>query len=193
MLTAAAGPTATGGTGRGAEVCVLAGMAGVGKTHLAVHAGRMLVDEGHFDTTLVVDLRGYHPDPEQPPAEPGAVLDGFLRLLGMSGHEIPYGLAERAAAFSERLAGDVRSSCSTTRPVPSRCGRCCPGRPARSPWSPRGVGSPTWPRRYSSTSTCSHRRRRSGCSSGRTPTWRWAAIRRRTSGSHCAAGTCRWH
>ncbi|MFF5218844.1 NB-ARC domain-containing protein [Micromonospora sp. NPDC000442] len=104
-LTAEPGPAAPGRAGRGAEICVLAGMAGVGKTHLAVHAGQSLVDEGHFDTTLFVDLRGYHPDPGQPPAEPGAVLDGFLRLLGMSGHEIPFGLAERATAFEDRLAG----------------------------------------------------------------------------------------
>ncbi|GAB3841951.1 hypothetical protein GCM10029963_14130 [Micromonospora andamanensis] len=104
-LTATQDTAVTSGTGPGAQVCVIAGMAGVGKTHLAVHAGQSLVDDSRFDTTLFVDLRGYHPDPGQPPAEPGAVLDGFLRLLGMSGHEIPYGLAERATAFRERLAG----------------------------------------------------------------------------------------
>jgi tetratricopeptide (TPR) repeat protein len=80
-------------------------MAGVGKTQLAVHAGHLLVAEGHFDTTLFVNLRGFHPDPGQPPAEPAAVLDGFLRLLGLSGHEIPHGLQARAEAFRERLAG----------------------------------------------------------------------------------------
>ena len=41
-------------------ICVLTGMAGVGKTQLAVHAGHLL---GHFDTTLFVNLRGFHPDP----------------------------------------------------------------------------------------------------------------------------------
>jgi tetratricopeptide (TPR) repeat protein len=86
-------------------VCVLAGMAGVGKTQLAVHAGHLLVAEGRFDTTLFVNLRGFHADPRQPPAEPAAVLDGFLRLLGLSGHEIPHGLQARSALFRERLTG----------------------------------------------------------------------------------------
>ncbi|MDG4797150.1 tetratricopeptide repeat protein [Micromonospora sp. WMMD1082] len=104
-VTGGPDPATRGAAGPGSGLCVLAGMAGVGKTQLAVHAGQLLVDEGRFDTTLFVDLRGFHPDPGQPPAEPAAVLDGFLRLLGMSGHEIPYGLAERAAAFRERLAG----------------------------------------------------------------------------------------
>jgi tetratricopeptide (TPR) repeat protein len=90
--------------GTGPAICVLAGMAGVGKTQLAVHAGHLLAAEGR-DPTLFVNLRGFHPDPAQPPAEPAAVLDGFLRLLGVSGHEIPHGLPARTALFRERLAG----------------------------------------------------------------------------------------
>jgi tetratricopeptide (TPR) repeat protein len=90
--------------GQAPTVCVLAGMAGVGKTQLAIHAGHALVAEGRFDTALFVNLRGFHPDPEQPPAEPAAVLDGFLRLLGVSGHEIPHGIEARATAYRERLA-----------------------------------------------------------------------------------------
>jgi tetratricopeptide (TPR) repeat protein len=86
-------------------VCVLTGMAGVGKTQLAVHAGHLQVAAGGFDTTLFVNLRGFHADPGQPPAEPAAVLDGFLRVLGLSGHEIPHGLEARTAAFREQLAG----------------------------------------------------------------------------------------
>jgi tetratricopeptide (TPR) repeat protein len=81
-------------------VAVIAGMAGVGKTRLAVQVGRLL---GPFDRVLFVDLRGFHPD--QPPAEPGAVLDGFLRLLGLPGQRMPHDLAARSAAYRERLAG----------------------------------------------------------------------------------------
>ena len=108
QLCAAAGGTAgpvPDQPGPGPVVCVLAGMAGVGKTQLAVHAGHLLAAEGHFDTTLFVNLRGFHPDPTQPPAEPTAVLDGFLRLLGLSGHEIPHDPQARAVLFRERLAG----------------------------------------------------------------------------------------
>jgi tetratricopeptide (TPR) repeat protein len=90
--------------GAGPVVCVLAGMAGIGKTQLAIHAGHLLLASGRVDTVLFVNLRGFHPDPGQPPAEPAAVLDGFLRLLGLSGHEIPHRLESRAAAFRERLA-----------------------------------------------------------------------------------------
>jgi tetratricopeptide (TPR) repeat protein len=95
---------AGGDSASGPVVCVLAGMAGVGKTQLAIHTGHLLVAEGRFDTTLFVNLRGFHADPGQPPAEPAAVLDGFLRLLGVSGHEIPHGLQPRAALFRELLA-----------------------------------------------------------------------------------------
>ncbi|SNY25254.1 tetratricopeptide repeat protein [Paractinoplanes atraurantiacus] len=89
----------------GPVVCVLAGMAGVGKSQLAIHAGRLLAADAAFDPILFVNLRGFHPDAGQPPAEPAAVLDGFLRVLGVSGHKIPHGLAARTALFRERLAG----------------------------------------------------------------------------------------
>lgn len=92
------------GPGDEPVVCVLTGMAGVGKTQLAIHAGHLLAAEGQFDTTLFVNLRGFHPDPGQPPAEPAAVLDGFLRLLGLSSREIPHDVDARAAAFREQLA-----------------------------------------------------------------------------------------
>src|SRR5262249_5580189 len=49
--------------------------------------------------------RGFHPDPAQPPADPAAVLDSFLRLLGVPGQQIPYDLAARTALFRQRLAG----------------------------------------------------------------------------------------
>jgi tetratricopeptide (TPR) repeat protein len=50
-------------------------------------------------------LRGFHPDPAQPPAAPAAVLDGFLRLLGMPGQQIPHDLEARARAYRGMLAG----------------------------------------------------------------------------------------
>ncbi|PRY32017.1 hypothetical protein [Pseudosporangium ferrugineum] len=97
--------TRAAGAAAGPLVCVLSGMAGVGKSQLAVHAGHLLAAGGGSGTTLFVNLRGFHPDPGQPPTEPGAVLDGFLRLLGVSGHDIPHGLPARSALFRELLAG----------------------------------------------------------------------------------------
>jgi tetratricopeptide (TPR) repeat protein len=86
-------------------ISAIAGMAGVGKTQLAVHAGHLLTREAPYTRVLFVNLRGFHPDPAQPPADPAAVLDGFLRLLGVSGQQIPHDLPARTAAYRSRLAG----------------------------------------------------------------------------------------
>ena len=91
--------------GQAAEAVVIAGMAGIGKTQLAVHSGHMLVRDNLVDRVLFVNLRGFHPEPTQPPADPAAVLDGFLRLLGVPGQQIPLDLPARTAAYRSRLAG----------------------------------------------------------------------------------------
>ncbi|MFI5589090.1 tetratricopeptide repeat protein [Amycolatopsis sp. NPDC051758] len=87
------------------EPVVISAIAGAGKTQLAVHAGHLLTRDEFVNRVLFVNLRGFHPDPAQPPAEPAAVLDGLLRLLGMSGQQIPYDLSARSAAYRARLAG----------------------------------------------------------------------------------------
>ncbi|WP_284744718.1 tetratricopeptide repeat protein [Amycolatopsis sp. RTGN1] len=87
------------------EPVVISAIAGAGKTQLAVHAGHLLVRDELVDRVLFVNLRGFHPDPAQPPAEPAAVLDGLLRTLGVSGRQIPYDLSARSAVYRDRLAG----------------------------------------------------------------------------------------
>src|SRR5438034_5528639 len=99
-LTELAG--ADGGTG---GLVTIEGMAGVGKTRLAIHAGHVLHRQRPFDHILFVDLRGFHPDPGQPPADPGAVLDSFLRLLGVPGQQVPHSLNGRIAKYRERVGG----------------------------------------------------------------------------------------
>ena len=86
-------------------ISAIAGMAGVGKTQLAIRAGHLLNQEQRFDWVLFVDLRGFHPGSGQPPADPAAVLDGFLRVLGTPGQQIPYDLPARTAAYRRRLTG----------------------------------------------------------------------------------------
>ncbi|MEV6843264.1 tetratricopeptide repeat protein [Actinoplanes sp. NPDC051411] len=92
-------------TGQAVVISALAGMAGVGKTQLAVHVGHVLHEEEPFERILFVNLRGFHPDPAQPPADPAAVLDGFLRQLGVSGHQVPHPVEARAELFRRKLTG----------------------------------------------------------------------------------------
>lgn len=86
-----------------ADVVVLAGMAGVGKTTLALHLGHRILAERGARTVLFVDLRGF--DPEDPPADPFAVLGSFLRLLGVPGERLPRTLDGRADLYRQRLTG----------------------------------------------------------------------------------------
>lgn len=77
-------------------ISAVAGMAGVGKTALAVHAGHRLA--AHYpDGQLFIDLHGFTTG--MAPIEPVDALDRLLRDLGVSGDRIPAGLDERAALW----------------------------------------------------------------------------------------------
>jgi hypothetical protein len=79
-------------------ISTIEGMAGVGKTQLAVRAAHELVRAGRYtDAQLFVNLRGF--DPDRPPADPAAVLDWFLRALGVPPETIPMERDARAGMF----------------------------------------------------------------------------------------------
>jgi tetratricopeptide (TPR) repeat protein len=84
-------------------ISALDGMAGVGKTVLAVRLAHRLVNRGVVSRVLFVNLRGY--DPDGPPASPDAALESFLRRLGVPGERIPPAADRRAALYREVLAG----------------------------------------------------------------------------------------
>jgi DNA-binding SARP family transcriptional activator/tetratricopeptide (TPR) repeat protein len=112
---AAAGPG-----GRAVVVSAIAGMAGVGKTALAVHWAHRVRDR-YPDGQLYVNLRGYAPTP---PVRPVDALGGFLRALGVPGEEVPDDTAAAAARFRKLLAGrrvlvllDNASSAEQLRPM----------------------------------------------------------------------------
>ncbi|MEV1000942.1 NB-ARC domain-containing protein [Nonomuraea sp. NPDC050202] len=82
-------------------VVSLDGMAGTGKTALAVHAAHRLAS-GFPDGQLFVDLHGHARDAA--PVEPGEALARMLRALGVPGEDIPEHLDDRAALYRSVLA-----------------------------------------------------------------------------------------
>jgi DNA-binding SARP family transcriptional activator/tetratricopeptide (TPR) repeat protein len=98
-------PPASDGPGQrqaiAAVISAVSGTAGIGKSALAVHWAHQVA--GRFgDGQLYVNLRGY--DPGRPVTAADA-LAGFLRTLGVPGHDIPAGEDERAARYRSLLAG----------------------------------------------------------------------------------------
>ncbi|MEV6973286.1 BTAD domain-containing putative transcriptional regulator [Kitasatospora sp. NPDC093806] len=89
-----------GAGGRAVVISALDGMGGVGKTTLAVHVARRIRDR-FPDGQLFADLRGA----DHTPPDPGTVLAGFLRALGVAPAEIPPDTRERSALYRSALAG----------------------------------------------------------------------------------------
>jgi DNA-binding SARP family transcriptional activator len=84
------------------RICAIAGMAGVGKTALAVNAAGRLA-ERFGDGQLYVDLHGATAGLR--PLPPLEVLGRFLRALGTDPAAVPSGLEEAAALFRSLVAG----------------------------------------------------------------------------------------
>ena len=85
----------------GPAIVIIDGAAGAGKTALAVHWGHRVRDR-FPDGQLYVDLHGFGPTP---PADPRAVLDDWIRLLGTDADGVPSTLEASAALYRSLLAG----------------------------------------------------------------------------------------
>lgn len=83
-------------------VSAIDGMAGIGKTALAIHAAHQLA-ASYPDGQLFVDLHGFTEGVR--PIDPGEALDRLLRALGVPGAQVPNDLDERAALWRTQLAG----------------------------------------------------------------------------------------
>lgn len=81
-------------------IAAITGMAGVGKSVLAIHAAHQLMPS-FPDAQLYVNLCGS----DSQPLEPTEVLVGFLRALGVNDQSIPEDLTERAKLYRSLLSG----------------------------------------------------------------------------------------
>jgi tetratricopeptide (TPR) repeat protein len=90
-----------GWTATSVPTVVIAGMAGVGKTRLAVHVAHLLRTR-YDEIQFYMDLRGYGPDR---PVEPTSALEVLLRHLGVPPEDIPPDQDARTALFRDRLHG----------------------------------------------------------------------------------------
>ncbi|WP_333775010.1 AfsR/SARP family transcriptional regulator [Streptomyces sp. IBSBF 3136] len=106
--------------GSAVVVSAVSGVAGVGKTALAVRWAHR-TREAFPDGQLYVDLRGYDPDE---PVSAAQALAGFLTALGVPGQEIPLRLDDRAARYRTAVDGrrllvllDNAASAAQVRPL----------------------------------------------------------------------------
>src|SRR6201999_3821146 len=80
----------------------IGGMAGIGKTTLAVHVAHRLA--GQFpDGQFSLPLRAHTPG--QRPVDPADALASLLRAAGASAQSIPAGLDARAGCWRDYLVG----------------------------------------------------------------------------------------
>lgn len=93
-----ASPTLEGTT---MVISAIDGMAGVGKTTLAVHAAHRLASR-FPDAQLFIDLHAHTPG--RTPTTPSSALEKLLRALGLGTERIPPELEDRAALWRAQLA-----------------------------------------------------------------------------------------
>jgi tetratricopeptide (TPR) repeat protein len=89
------------GPGGPVVVSAVAGLAGVGKTTLAIEAGHAAKARGWYrGGVLFLDLHGY----DDRPVEPRQALDALLRALGVPAEHIPPDTDGRAGLYRSKLA-----------------------------------------------------------------------------------------
>ncbi|MGW4489978.1 BTAD domain-containing putative transcriptional regulator [Amycolatopsis sp. NPDC004368] len=87
---------------RRVTLLVIDGLAGTGKTSLAVHLAHRVADR-FPDGQLYVNMRGF--DPTGATVDPADALRGFLDVLGIEPTQAPSGLDARSGLYRSLLAG----------------------------------------------------------------------------------------
>jgi DNA-binding SARP family transcriptional activator/tetratricopeptide (TPR) repeat protein len=83
-------------------ISAIDGMAGIGKTTLAVHWAHLVADR-FPDGQLYVNLRGF--DPTEAPLPSADVIREFLGALGISSRQLPEGMTAQVALYRSLVAG----------------------------------------------------------------------------------------
>jgi DNA-binding SARP family transcriptional activator len=92
----------SGNDSEGPGVTAILGMAGVGKTTLAVHWAHRIRDR-FADGQVYLNLRGH--DPVEPAMAASDALRTVLEAFGVSGQQVPTSLEARAALYRSLLSG----------------------------------------------------------------------------------------
>jgi DNA-binding SARP family transcriptional activator/tetratricopeptide (TPR) repeat protein len=94
-------PAAHPAAGQSTVIAAIGGMAGAGKTTLAVHWAQQMA--GRFpDGQLYVNLRGF--DPSRTPMSSAEAVRGFLDALGVEAARLPVSLQTQVALYRSLLA-----------------------------------------------------------------------------------------
>ena len=92
---------ALAGSGGVVSIHAIGGMAGIGKTAFAVHAGHQLADQFPAGQ-IFLPLHGHTPG--RRPVEPADALASLLLMAGVAAAQIPPGVEARIALWRDRLA-----------------------------------------------------------------------------------------
>jgi DNA-binding SARP family transcriptional activator len=134
----------TAGESATVVISAIGGMAGIGKTALAVHWAHQVA--GRFPGgQLYANLRGF--DPSGVPAPVGEVIRGFLDALGVPADRLPADLDAQAALYRTLLAGrrvlivlDNASEAAQVRPLLPGSPGCMVVVTSRGPLTPLAAG-----------------------------------------------------
>jgi hypothetical protein len=83
-------------------VCAVGGLAGIGKSALAIHGARRAVAEGWLHGGVWVNLRGF--DVQAAPVAAASAVSGLIRALGWD-DDLPASPAEQFELYHTVLAG----------------------------------------------------------------------------------------